>query len=200
MPIRFRCGYCNGMVGIARRKAGMDTTCPHCGYTVTVPEAETEAPNDSTREPVDLDEFFTDSPEADVSEPPAASPETPAATERTKAARLSTPHTSQEPVRPPTSVVPKPHQDLPGGPRKPLPTSSAQKPTFTASDFALKDLAEQSPAQKAARLSPLFNPPAASPVPGQIVLSVQKATLYGVLVVILLAVTFAGGYLLGSMK
>jgi phage FluMu protein Com len=37
MPIRFRCAYCNRLLGIATRKAGTETTCPHCGYTITVP-------------------------------------------------------------------------------------------------------------------------------------------------------------------
>src|SRR5262249_29376644 len=37
MPIRFRCSYCNRLLGIATRKAGTETTCPHCGYTITVP-------------------------------------------------------------------------------------------------------------------------------------------------------------------
>ena len=37
MPIRFRCAYCNRLLGIATRKAGMETICPHCGYTITVP-------------------------------------------------------------------------------------------------------------------------------------------------------------------
>lgn len=37
MPIRFRCGYCNKLLGIARRKAGTQTTCPHCGAAITVP-------------------------------------------------------------------------------------------------------------------------------------------------------------------
>lgn len=37
MPIRFRCGYCKRLLGIARRKAGTETTCPYCHYTITVP-------------------------------------------------------------------------------------------------------------------------------------------------------------------
>ena len=53
MPIRFRCTYCNRRLGIATRKAGTDTTCPHCGYTITVPD-ETEADNKTTR--VNLDD------------------------------------------------------------------------------------------------------------------------------------------------
>src|SRR5580658_9149914 len=46
MPIRFRCGYCNRLLGIARRKAGTETTCPHCGYVVTVPEDPVDAQTD----------------------------------------------------------------------------------------------------------------------------------------------------------
>jgi phage FluMu protein Com len=42
MPIRFRCGHCNRLLGIARRKAGTDAICPHCGYTITVPEPRGE--------------------------------------------------------------------------------------------------------------------------------------------------------------
>ena len=37
MPIRFRCSRCNRLLGIARRKAGTETTCPHCGATIMVP-------------------------------------------------------------------------------------------------------------------------------------------------------------------
>lgn len=50
MPIRFRCTYCTRRLGIATRKAGTETTCPHCGAAVTVPvpakpEAKTERVN-----------------------------------------------------------------------------------------------------------------------------------------------------------
>lgn len=37
MPIRFRCSRCNRLLGIARRKAGADTTCPHCRGITRVP-------------------------------------------------------------------------------------------------------------------------------------------------------------------
>lgn len=45
MPIRFRCPQCTRLLGIARRKAGAQTTCPQCGGTITVPVQE---------EPLDL--------------------------------------------------------------------------------------------------------------------------------------------------
>jgi phage FluMu protein Com len=43
MPIRFRCQYCNQLLGIARRKAGMQVECPTCHGHVTVPETDAAA-------------------------------------------------------------------------------------------------------------------------------------------------------------
>ena len=43
MPIRFRCPKCQGLLSIARRKAGMTTTCPNCRADVTVPVADEPA-------------------------------------------------------------------------------------------------------------------------------------------------------------
>jgi phage FluMu protein Com len=37
MPIRFRCAYCNQLMGIAKRKAGQVVTCPKCAGQVVVP-------------------------------------------------------------------------------------------------------------------------------------------------------------------
>jgi hypothetical protein len=37
MPIRFRCAYCNQLMGIARRKAGTVVACPNCAGQVVVP-------------------------------------------------------------------------------------------------------------------------------------------------------------------
>ncbi|MBM4071895.1 MAG: hypothetical protein FJ271_23660 [Planctomycetes bacterium] len=37
MPIRFRCAYCNQLMGIARRKAGSIIRCPKCAGQVIVP-------------------------------------------------------------------------------------------------------------------------------------------------------------------
>lgn len=43
MPIRFRCRYCNQLMGISRRKAGSPVRCPTCHAEVVVPESEGEA-------------------------------------------------------------------------------------------------------------------------------------------------------------
>ncbi len=40
MPIRFRCAYCNQLMGIARRKAGTVVSCPKCNGQVVVPTPE----------------------------------------------------------------------------------------------------------------------------------------------------------------
>jgi DNA-directed RNA polymerase subunit RPC12/RpoP len=42
MPIRFRCVYCNQLLGIARRKAGTVVNCPHCGERLIVPTPEAD--------------------------------------------------------------------------------------------------------------------------------------------------------------
>jgi hypothetical protein len=44
MPIRFRCAYCNQLLGIARRKAGTVVRCPTCAGQVVVPTVETNEP------------------------------------------------------------------------------------------------------------------------------------------------------------
>jgi hypothetical protein len=40
MPVRFRCAYCNQLLGIARRKAGSIVRCPTCAGQVIVPSIE----------------------------------------------------------------------------------------------------------------------------------------------------------------
>jgi phage FluMu protein Com len=40
MPIRFRCAYCNQLMGIARRKAGTVVKCPTCSGQVVVPASD----------------------------------------------------------------------------------------------------------------------------------------------------------------
>lgn len=48
MPIRFRCAYCNQLMGIARRKAGTVVKCPTCSGQVVVPQNDMEG---TDREP-----------------------------------------------------------------------------------------------------------------------------------------------------
>src|SRR5205807_5919687 len=50
MPIRFRCAYCNQLMGIARRKAGTIVRCPRCAGQVIVPDPGPEAAPDPVPE------------------------------------------------------------------------------------------------------------------------------------------------------
>ncbi len=43
MPIRFRCSYCNQLLGIARRKSGTSVRCPTCAGQVSVPDQDEAA-------------------------------------------------------------------------------------------------------------------------------------------------------------
>jgi len=54
MPIRFRCVYCNQLLGIARRKAGTVVTCTTCQGQLIVPDpaaAATELAEDGPPSP-----------------------------------------------------------------------------------------------------------------------------------------------------
>src|SRR4051812_47852861 len=46
MPIRFRCAYCNQLMGISRRKSGSIVRCPKCSGQVVVPNPDEDAPED----------------------------------------------------------------------------------------------------------------------------------------------------------
>lgn len=46
MPVRFRCAYCNQLMGISHRKMGTVVRCPKCSGQVVVPHVET-APADA---------------------------------------------------------------------------------------------------------------------------------------------------------
>src|SRR5438105_15787579 len=49
VPIRFRCAYCNQLMGIARRKAGTVVRCPTCSGQVVVPSGDGAPPDTSDK-------------------------------------------------------------------------------------------------------------------------------------------------------
>jgi DNA-directed RNA polymerase subunit RPC12/RpoP len=55
MPIRFRCAYCNQLMGIGRRKAGTIVRCPRCAGEVIVPAAQ---PVPAGSEPAGVNPIF----------------------------------------------------------------------------------------------------------------------------------------------
>jgi hypothetical protein len=62
MPIRFRCRYCNQLIGIARRKAGTEVSCPTCHGKLTVPTDDDGPAPDGANAPVfehnDFEDFL----------------------------------------------------------------------------------------------------------------------------------------------
>jgi hypothetical protein len=44
VPIRFRCAYCNQLMGISHRKAGTVVSCPTCSGQIVVPTPAGPAP------------------------------------------------------------------------------------------------------------------------------------------------------------
>jgi len=137
MPIRFRCAYCNQLLGIARRKAGKVVRCPTCAGQVIVPSPQEE---DRPEEPL-----FERSDFAEILNP--AAPEHQVNVAQSTAA---------------------------GSP--PAAWKTRGKPTY---DIEKLDLGHGAAA------------------PTGIVLSPTKATLLAVLVIVLLALAFVAGLLVG---
>ena len=49
MPVRFRCKHCNQLLGISRRKMGMEVRCPECRKMVVVPAVDAADVDEPTR-------------------------------------------------------------------------------------------------------------------------------------------------------
>jgi phage FluMu protein Com len=182
MPIRFRCGYCNKLLGIARRKAGSETTCPHCGYTLTVPDD----PTNDTAEMEELDELLNpvSSPAPQTHSPAVERPKPVMQTRSKESGSNGHPHSSSGTSAPAAAINERPLfernvEDVLGT-HQPIdetrPAKTTKAPTSGMDALSLGE--ERS----------------------QIVISVQKATLLACLVVILIGVSFAAGYLLASAK
>jgi phage FluMu protein Com len=131
MPIRFRCAYCNQLLGISRRKAGTVVRCPTCAGQVVVPtvnggEDKTDKESGAALfEHIDLDDIFTES---------AGTPD-----EKTRRGGQSPPSASSPPAgawgtnADPKMDVPRvevPRAAVPnGGPNPPLPAGIVLSPT-----------------------------------------------------------------------
>jgi hypothetical protein len=192
MPIRFRCGYCNRLLGIARRKAGQETTCPHCGYTLTVPEdAIDEAPDISGME--DLDELLNPMSMPEPQSPPPPAQTSPGSYTATRP--LTSPAVTAAPTtpRPATPVASPPRSSGLPGDRPMLGPSfeSVLNAPGTAKDPRLAAKPAPSPGVGAMGLPDDR---------GHIVLSARKAAFLAIAVVILVGVSFVAGFLLASYK
>ena len=190
MPIRFRCPKCTRLLGISRRKAGMDTVCPQCGATIRVPPPDSDGTDEMpavrpAARPAPLPASADDTQRTDD---PAAPPRRPRAAEET----------TQKAVRPSAAAAPA---------KKPRPPSNpGEAPLFEQMDFdELLGLPAKPGGPTAAEK--LNGKP---PVPGvdalslddgtpqPVVISPRKVTILVVAVVVLLAVAFVAGYLIAT--
>lgn len=194
MPIRFRCSYCNRLLGIATRKAGMETICPHCGYTITVPvpQEDNGRPDDDARtERLDLEDIeeLLGNAVTEVAAPPAV-----AAAPVAEKPRPPVPAYPKPVVSPPAPKV----RAVPPPVPKPAAHLSDDPPLFEGDVDAL--LGTTKPPEELARAKP----PAVSGLDAMslgeparnIVISGQKATFLLLLVVVLMVLSFAAGYFL----
>jgi phage FluMu protein Com len=156
MPIRFRCHYCNQLLGIARRKAGMGVRCPTCNTQLIVPQTDTE-PSQG---------------QAGGVGPPLF--------ERSDFERY---------LRPPSAEVPIPHGSSQRSGAPPAPPPIPHRAPAVASAFDVERVGASAPS--------VLQPGVLVPPPGGIVLSPARATLLTVTAIILLAVAFGAGLLVG---
>jgi phage FluMu protein Com len=204
MPIRFRCSYCNRLLGIATRKAGTETTCPHCGYTITVPVPQED---DTRTDRVNVDEIdqilgnaateaVTQSAVAAAPAAPAMPPSAPVAEKPPEARPAQA--ASVAPSAPPPKVHPSPHPTSKKATPAPAPTNPEDRPLFEKDvDDILgrSDAPEEPEREKPPPVSGMDAMNLGEPT-HQIVISAQKATLLMVVVVVLMALSFVAGMLM----
>lgn len=179
MPIRFRCTYCNRLLGIATRKAGMETTCPHCGYSITVPTPQDE---DDRTERMNLEdvEAALGRGATEAVKPPAAVAE-PLPVERPRADPPKAPAAAKPKVAP----APKPASNDPN-----------DRPLFERDmdDIFGKTKAPVEPEKAKPKATSGMDAMSLGEPTHQIVISQQKATFLMILAVVLMVLSFAAGY------
>jgi phage FluMu protein Com len=169
MPIRFRCAYCNQLLGIARRKAGTVVRCPTCAGQVVVPADAVAEPEESApggEQPVfersDFDDLFNN------------------------------PKPATEAGDPPTAGAPAPRKKG-GGAGTADPPEEAPVPPEAWGTHADPDVEVEPLGIPPAGGAPHFQ----APRPPGIVLSPTVATILTVVIVVGLALAFAAGLLIG---
>lgn len=203
MPIRFRCSYCNRLLGIATRKAGMETTCPHCGYTITVPVPQED---DGRTERMNLEDVEAALGEgrteiiqpAAVAAPPAplSLPSAPLSLPPSEMPRAEVPKPqaypkpAAAPVAPPPTPKPRPAPKPPIDPNDP-PLFEGDMDEILGKTVVPVEAERDKPAKVSGMDAMSLGEPSR-----QIVLSAQKATFLMILVVVLLVLSFAAGYFL----
>lgn len=174
MPIRFRCVYCDRLLGIARRKAGAVVNCPHCSEKLIVP---TPDPDETVASVGEREEVGSEEQEALVQTPAARLFEQDDVDAILEGLPTFRAEQKESPPPPPQEVV--------------RPTMAEEQPIFSRDVQAAANARSTRPINLT---SDILNDP--KKLPGYH-LSPAKATWLSVLVVILIAVAFAGGLMVG---
>jgi hypothetical protein len=201
MPIRFRCVYCEQLLGIARRKSGTVVKCPNCAGQLIVPlpesdddDAGPDAPTASTddvggsRRAVTQMEKTAPAPvPVPVREPQATVSEAGMLFERSDFDELLKPALERKPSLPAKS-------NPSGHARRSAPFVPTVEPAPAVSHAAAPfDFAHQ----PAAPAAPVYAPSPASAQKSGIVLTPVKLLLLAMLVLFGIGLAFTGGLLLG---
>lgn len=165
MPIRFRCSYCNQLMGIARRKAGTIVTCPTCSGKVVVPQPSTS--DQMSEEP-----------------PAAAQPPLFEASDFEDVLQISGSAPSPPP-QPQVSAPPQPVAASRGG--DPSIPSGAWGTNADPVHYDVEPIGPQG-----------VDPTAGAPAAEGIVVSPMTATILTVVMIVLLAIAFGAGVLVGK--
>lgn len=197
MPIRFRCPGCDGLLSIARRKAGTDISCPKCAELVivpTLPDDQTEADMDGVGDAVEAVAPPRSEPKK---EPPPKVESKPKREPGGVAVKEAPPKVEVEKPKPKPAVKPK--------------GEKSDAPLFERSDFEAllnpalekakigepKPLPLGTTEKVIAKAIPIS--PTGMPEDSQgIFLSRGALTMMVVMGLVLLALAFAAGYLVGS--
>jgi hypothetical protein len=171
MPIRFRCEHCQQLMGIARRKAGSRVNCPTCGLSVTVPSADA----------ADADARDKPNPAAPAA---AGAPAAGGVPPGTVFERSDFDHLLGEGDQPAQAAARKAPAPAPERKAQAAAAAPVKAPATRRGGVDVEPVAAPSSAAW----------PASAPA---LVLSQQQVTILSVLAVVLLALAFAGGVLVG---
>jgi phage FluMu protein Com len=224
MPIRFRCSYCNRLLGIATRKAGMQTTCPHCGNSITVPipnegdDGKTERMNLD-----DIDEMLGKSGGATIRDSAVAAPPAPPAAPTVAPPPVQDRRPEviepefEDPLSLPRSQPAPKKSSAPAKPQAPPEKAKVATPPLPKPTKPKKPIDPNNPPLFEGNIEDILGPtvepeeekrekpPATSGMDarslgdqtsGHITLSSGTATLLMAAIVVLLGLAFAAGYLL----
>ena len=197
MPIRFRCVYCEQLLGIARRKAGTVVKCPNCSGQLIVPPPEEIEAGEKTMESADADEPAEPKIQAaqmGASVRPRPAPVVAESAAGTEGAFLFERSDFDELLKP--AGEKKPSLAAQAGHSKKAPQTI--QPALDLAEleplYSMPAAAQQSPGAAAPLIQPAPKPPAKR---AGIFLTPLRLTIALVFIVLALAGAFGGGVLVG---